>query len=363
MWAAIIAGAVSLIGSYMSKQSANSATAAANSSAAQSRQLYIDAAEQLGSLTPPNLSSLLEPLQRKVSLGEITPEQYIAEVQEQTALAGVKIPQEILDAQYGSLAAMRQIADEGGLTAIDRAKLENIKSEVATQEQGKREAIAQDAARRGISGSGLEEMSRIANQQGAATRDSQLGFDVAANAEKRALEAITQSGKMAGDIRTQEYNQQAEEAKARDMINKFNTTAAQTASDKNVASANAAQAANLAKQYELQGFNIEQQAKEAANRQAAAQADWENLFGQKKAIANAMTGNASAVGADASNLTKLAAAQNAAAAQGVGNAVGSGITAYTEYQKQQELAQKAKDKEYDDAANQNNSSVMSGLLG
>lgn len=333
MWGALITAGSQLLGSYMSNKSAKDNAAAGNAATAASMKLYEGAANSLANLTPPNLSSMLEPLQRAVSMGELTPEQYVTMVQEQTALAGIQIPQNIIDAQYKALADMEQIANEGGLTAIDRAKLENIKGDLAAQEQGKRDAITQNAARRGLPGGGLEFMQKIANQQGAATRGSQMGFDVAAAAQKRALDSIVNSGTMAGNLRTQEYNQQSEEAKARDMINKFNTSAAQNTADKNTSAANDAAAANLATKYKLQEFNIGQQAKDSANRLAAAQDDWSNVFDQTKSVANIGTGQAAGLAKSGSELGKLGSAQQAAALQGLGNAAGSAYKAYEEYKK------------------------------
>lgn len=122
------------------------------------------------------------------------------------------------EAQIGALGQLQEIAQAGGLTEADLARLEDIGRQEATRERGQREAIQQQAAQRGISGSGLELAQTIAAQQGAADRGAQRGRDVAQMAQQRALDAVLSTGALGGQIRGQDLGV----AEAQDLINRFN---------------------------------------------------------------------------------------------------------------------------------------------
>lgn len=140
-----------------------------------------------------------------------------------TAFNKISIDPRLKDAQYNALAQMRDIADSGGLTAEDKALLSDIDRQEAAKERGSRGAILQNAQARGVGGSGLELMDQLVNSQNAATRRSSQDLDVAALAQKRALDAIRGTAELGGNLRGQEYGEAADKASAQDIINRFNS--------------------------------------------------------------------------------------------------------------------------------------------
>lgn len=349
-WGSIISVGSNLLGSFLSNDSANNTSerAAAGTAASEARLAGADARlakamDNLSSLTPPNLQQFILPYQQAVAVGQLTPEEAVFKMQEDTATAGINVPQELLDAQRNALTKITQIAEQGGITAIDRARLNDIQNEQSARSRGEQEAIVQNAAQRGVGGSGIEMASRLLSQQGAATRSAAAGTDVAAEAQKRQLEALAASGTMATTQRTQDVNEQARVAEARDAINKFNTSFQNSTNAANVASRNSAQAANLQEAQRLQEFNIGQREREAAARAAAAQTGWQNTMNQATGLTNAAAGQASgaltaslASNTAAEKLNQTADAQRAAAIQQAGQGVGDLVNIWKDKDKEKE---------------------------
>lgn len=142
---------------------------------------------------------------------------------EDSLLSSFSTDPRLVQAQMDALAALQEITDAEGLTATDRARLEDINRQEATIERGNREAIMQNAAARGVGGSGLELADQLISGQESAGRRSAQGFDVAADAEKRALDAMMMSGQLSGDLRGQDFAEAQAKAQAQDLINQFNT--------------------------------------------------------------------------------------------------------------------------------------------
>jgi hypothetical protein len=125
-----------------------------------------------------------------------------------------------LEAQQTRMDALRQLSRRAGegYTVEDRAAINAALSEVAQQERGAREAILRKLPAQ----SGAQIGAMLANQQAAAQQASQMGLDVAAQGRRRALEAIAQTGKLAGDIDVAAFEQAFQRGQAADVISKFN---------------------------------------------------------------------------------------------------------------------------------------------
>jgi hypothetical protein len=335
-WAAVIVGGSALVGSYMSSQAAGDAqdAANANSATADARANRVEARvnqalDALNGLTPPNLMQYVQPLQQQVLQGTLTPEEAVFRLQQDTALKGIKIDQGILDMQRQALAKVSQIADQGGLTAVDRARLLDIREQQNTQNRGMQEAITQNAAQRGVNGSGLELAQRLLAQQASANQASNAGTQVAADAQTRALQAIQQQSAMAGTMRNQDSAEQQAVANAQDTINRYNTSGWNATQAANTAERNSAAAANLAARQANSNYNASLDQQNAAARLAAAQQMWQNTFNQRTNSANVAAGQAgaaltanTAAQAQAQQAQQTANAQNAAAVQQLGTGLG-----------------------------------------
>lgn len=148
--------------------------------------------------------------------------------QAQAALAGpsafkdINVDPRLMKEQYGSLDALSQIADSGGMTAMDKANLARTQSQANQNDKGRRDAILQNMAARGMSGSGNELLAQLQSSQASTDRQSQAGLDTAGMAQQRALDAIMQRGNLAGGMQSQQFGQEAQKAQAADAIAKFN---------------------------------------------------------------------------------------------------------------------------------------------
>lgn len=125
-----------------------------------------------------------------------------------------------LEAQQTRMDALRQLARRAGegYTVEERAAINAALSEVAQQERGSREAIMRKLPAQ----SGAQVAAMLANQQAAAQQASQTGLDIAAQGRRKALEALAQTGKLAGDIDVTQFEQAFQRGQAADVISKFN---------------------------------------------------------------------------------------------------------------------------------------------
>jgi hypothetical protein len=185
------------------------------------------------------------------SVGDLSPEQIRAFLQERTAYEDIYVDPRLKAQQMDALAALQELADQGGLNAQDKALLAKIVREEDIKARGQREAIMQSAQERGIAGSGLELASQFQAQQEGATRQAIRDQEVAALAEQRKMQALLGSGEMAGQMRGQEYGEQQNLAQARDMLSRFNLANQQQTEAQNVGARNQAQQYNLANQQRI----------------------------------------------------------------------------------------------------------------
>lgn len=140
------------------------------------------------------------------------------------AMDGISLDPQLRDKQLASMGALDDIISGGGLSAIDKANLSRIQSEASQADKGRRDAIKQNMQARGMGGSGMELLAQLQSSQAATDRQAQQGLDVAGAAQMRALEAIMQQGNMAGNLRTQDYGEQADKAQAANAIAQFNAS-------------------------------------------------------------------------------------------------------------------------------------------
>jgi hypothetical protein len=157
--------------------------------------------------------------------GLLTPDQYQVTLQDPSALDKFTSDPRLREAQMRSLDYLTKVGTEGGLTAEDRARQNQINNRNATEARGAREAGAQRMQARGMGGSGMSALQSMLADESAATQNYLGGTEVAANAERRALDAMSKAGEMGGSIRTQDFSEAERKAAASDAINRFNTQA------------------------------------------------------------------------------------------------------------------------------------------
>jgi hypothetical protein len=144
-------------------------------------------------------------------------------MQDPSEAARAQADLEALATAKKALGSIEDVYQQGGLTAIDRARLEDIRRRNQMQERASREAILSDLEQRGQAGSGVELASRLINEQGSAERQTQEALGVEALAEQRALQAMVDAGTLGRTLSQDEFNRQYLTGAATDEVNKFNT--------------------------------------------------------------------------------------------------------------------------------------------
>jgi hypothetical protein len=276
-----------------------------------------DAAKEIQNVGLPDMEEQKLLLQQYVEQGILTPEQAQAQLLSGNAYDDMELDTEGKQAQIAALQKLSEIGNEGGLTASDKSKLQAIQSQEQTAARGARESILQNAAARGVGGSGLELMSQMQNQQDAATRQSARDLDVAAQAQERALQAIQAAGQMGGQMNQQQFGQQAQIADSQNEISRFNAANKQNVNMANVAANNQAQASNLASKQNVANANVDQANKQQQYNKELAQQGFNNQMSKAQGVASAKTAQGQQANQDREGSKNL-----------FGSLLGAGATAF-----------------------------------
>lgn len=285
-------------------------------------KLRAQALDAFNSVKTPELSSLQIELDKYVQAGTLTPDQAEATLLNSNAFNDIKTDPSLVGAQKQALQQLQTTANEGGLTAIDRAKIQDIQDTLNTTARGRNQAVLQNARERGIGGSGLELQNQLMNEQSAADQASRAGTDVAAQAQARALQALQSAGTLGGQMESQQYGEQANKATAQNAIDKFNAETSNATNLYNVGTSNQAQAANLTNKQAVENANV---AAENANKQYNAQQN-QTVYQDELAKAQGKSGVLTGWANDAS---QQAAAEHGADMALTGGLLNAGATALT----------------------------------
>lgn len=188
--------------------------------------------------------------------GDFTPEQ-LGQVAQQdpTALANITLDPTQRAAQMAALSKYQQLG-QSGYDDTDRAAIAQTMTQSAQQEQSQRGAILQNAQARGMGGSGAELASQLANQQGAANRNSMAGTQIASAGRQRALEALGQGSTLAGNMQQADFARQAQIAQAKDAVSRFNTQNQVDQQQYNNNLVNQARSRNMAGRQQIANSNV-----------------------------------------------------------------------------------------------------------
>lgn len=126
------------------------------------------------------------------------------------------------NAELDALRSLEQRKNEG-LSLQDEADLERMRSGVNRRNRGRMGAIQQNMQSRGISSSGLDLVSQMQASQDAAEMEALASLEKSAQVQNNKRAAAIDAGNMAGNIRNQNFSEEARKAEARDSINRFNT--------------------------------------------------------------------------------------------------------------------------------------------
>lgn len=276
--AAIAGGATigsALIGANQAKKGREAAMNAANQAAA-----------QFANVDLPDVEKMKLALQNPELIGEYAPllEQYLN--LQPSAMENISVDQALKDEQMKALLGLSDIA-EGGLTEGDKAAARDIQREVNQNAEARRQAILQNMAQRGTLGSGMELAAQLSSAQQAADQQSRAGDVLAQQAQARALQALQQSGALAGQVRGQEFGEQAQVAQAKDAINQWNTANQQNVAARNVAAQNQAQQQNLANRQALEAQRAQTANQQQIHNKGLLQQQFQNEMQRASGLAGA----------------------------------------------------------------------------
>lgn len=169
--------------------------------------------------TPEELKYLLEEYR---SVGEYQPVlEGLAEQLGPSAYEDIQIDPRLREAQMTALDRMAEVG-ASGLTEGDLAELRMVGRDVDAASQAEQQRLLQEMAMRGQATGGQELAARLQASQSSANRRADEYDRRVMAAQARALDAMSQSGTMAGNIRTQDYGEASDKARARDAISQFN---------------------------------------------------------------------------------------------------------------------------------------------
>lgn len=256
--------------------------------AAAARQKAVQALEQIGI---PSVEAQQLVLQNPEMIGQFAPEAVTAEQLGPSGMENVQVNPQLKEAQ---MSALRQLQEQGTnpLTDIEKASLNEARRQTAGDEQARQKLILQQMAERGAGGSGAELAARLASSQGSADRAAQESDRMKAMAQQRALDAIAQAGALGGQIRGQEFGEEAQKASAMDAIARFNAQNRQDVSSSNVAARNAAALREAEMRQQLENLRATNaNAQQQYNKQLL-QTRFQNEMDKAKGVSNAYTGQA-----------------------------------------------------------------------
>jgi len=218
-------------------------------------QAYQDAfniIQRLGA--PPNLAREIL-LDKFEQVGVLEPKLEEAINLEASKVAQIKESPTTKQAQLSALNLLKQRAT-GGFSPEFRADLIQAALQQARDTEAKQQQIVQNYQQRGLGGGGAELISRQQAASAGSALAAEQANQIQAQAARSSLEAIGQSGRLAGDIRQQDFNVANVMAQAQDQNAAERFKEATRRQTQNVGALNLAQQQNLAARQRIRDQNV-----------------------------------------------------------------------------------------------------------
>lgn len=139
-----------------------------------------------------------------------------------SAMGDVKVDPQARQAQMAQIAALRDLAANGGKNAASEANLAEIQSNENQNARGQRDAALQSMARRGMGSSGASLLASLDSGQHAVDRQSAEDMNVAGQEANTALNAGMGAANLGSNLEAQDFGEKAARAQAQDAVDKFN---------------------------------------------------------------------------------------------------------------------------------------------
>lgn len=256
---------------------------AGSDKADKARQAALDA---FNAVKTPDLSALQVQLQNSVLAGKITPEQAETTLLNSNAFNQIKEDPNLVGAQKQALQSLQDTASAGGLTAVDKAQLQDITDNQNQENKSSSDAVMADARARGTGNANLTAVSKLINQQGSADRAANSGLGVAAQAQARALQAMQAAGTAATTDQAQQDQEKQATATAQNAIDQFNANNSNSTNKFNVSNNLSAQDANVNNAQHVNDENTATQNEATKSNAAANQTVFNDNLAKASGIAN-----------------------------------------------------------------------------
>lgn len=256
-WGALIGGGIGLAGGLLGGQASDQA-------AGEAHNQMIIAAQIIDELkNAPDISKPLI-LEKYKQAGILTPqmEDYIKTGPSEVSQIGED--SQLRNAQLAALQQMSQRSSQG-LTASDRAALNQERANTQTDIEAKRQQILQQAQQRGQAGGGQELAAQLMASQSGANNESAASDRLAAMAQQNAMSAAASMGQLGSQVRQQDFGVNEAKAQAADQMNRFNVQNQLSQQQRNVAAGNAGQQFNLQNAQNVSNANVNQSNQEQYN--------------------------------------------------------------------------------------------------
>lgn len=153
---------------------------------------------------------------------DMTPEQ-LAPHLGPSELASYREDPQLRQSQMSALDMYGEGAREG-LSAVDRADLNDIREQTSRRSRAGREGVLASYRRKGALSPGMELQAQLDAQQDGVEDAHRGGLQVAAQGQKRRESALDSFARLAGGVRDQDHGQAARLAESNDLIKRFNAT-------------------------------------------------------------------------------------------------------------------------------------------
>jgi hypothetical protein len=228
------------------------------------------------------------------------------------------------EAQMAALGRLRNLSETGEDTQSQIMRQRAL-GDAAAQNNAQQATIQQNAAQRGVGGSGMEFMQAMMNQQGSAQSASRNAQDAALASYQNRLSAMRDSANLGGQVRGQDFDEQSKNV---GIINDYNQRKTADANRYNQYVANANNQGNM--------YNIGNQQRVADANVGGRNADMARAQGRKDMIeregynANMNKANMN-IGMAGQNIQGInqAAGDRAQAIGGMQQAANTGISGYS----------------------------------
>lgn len=291
--------------------------------AEQFQRLY----EQAKAITPPELVAPEYEKYQAQSPYQI--EGYQPQMLGQSAEGALGMDEATRARQLSVLDQLEQMYKSGGLDPQSVAAMNQAQMQANQNAQAQRAGVEAQALRSGRGNSNLQYLLQQQAGQADANRLNQASLDAAAAARQRALEAMGMFSNQASNLRNQDFGQQQQIARAKDIYSKFNTNMMNDALRYQVEQENARNKNMFENKQNIENANVDLINKGMENRNTIAQRNYQNQLDKLKTMSAAQGGVSAAGRENVNDLGKGIGDFSSGIAQGLGS--------YAQYSQQQKL--------------------------